>query len=429
MSNIILDNLYILDLLISFAENFLLIKFISLYFEKKYNIEFLVCVAMTIISYALHYYIYPPMYLSLILIILLIIYSRLNLTGSIDKQIIVILFSYLNLFLINMSVGIIASFLSINIFKSISTLSNEYFIVVCFQKLVLLIEYLCLRKCRSQEVMSSSQTKLILLLMLLSIILPEIIITLYISKSSISYYTVIISISIFITICILATRIYLNITKDYKKIIQQEILLESRKYEDKLLNLLNKKIDEINRLKHDMENHDLVINKLITSNKTDQAKNYLNDLLPKSSFIYTNNEIVNYIINEKISIAKSLDIDIKCIIQGDLKSTISDIDLSILLGNLLDNAINASKDADDKFINIKIKQDTYKLIINVENSYKNIRYENGKFLSTSRIGLKTGYGLSNIKQICEKYNGSDLIEYEELIFMHTCLLLIGENNC
>lgn len=113
MSNIILDNLYILDLLISFAENFLLIKFISLYFEKKYNIEFLVCVAMTIISYALHYYIYPPMYLSLILIILLIIYSRLNLTGSIDKQIIVILFSYLNLFLINMSVGIIASFLSI----------------------------------------------------------------------------------------------------------------------------------------------------------------------------------------------------------------------------------------------------------------------------------------------------------------------------
>lgn len=193
----------------------------------------------------------------------------------------------------------------------------------------------------------------------------------------------------------------------------------------KLLVEIEKKIDEINRLSHDINNHKLVISQMVENNIDQEAKKYVDNLFPTGSYISTDNRILNYLLNDKLKKAEDLNIDVKCLIEGNFKNSIALTDFSIVLGNLLDNAIEATLKVNEKHIKLRIRQNEFNLVINISNTYNGVVYKKNNLLSTTKLdGINHGYGLSNIKQVCKKYNGESFITYDDEYFYHSCIFYL-----
>ncbi|WP_052307062.1 ATP-binding protein [Acetobacterium woodii] len=106
--------------------------------------------------------------------------------------------------------------------------------------------------------------------------------------------------------------------------------------------------------------------------------------------------------------------------------SISSFDLAIVLGNLLDNAIEAVAELEkDRQIKIKMNYDKGRFIILVENHYQGQRLKIGdQYLTTHKEKSEHGLGLENIKKVLEKYNGTMQIEDTETIFSVRLLMFI-----
>lgn len=170
-------------------------------------------------------------------------------------------------------------------------------------------------------------------------------------------------------------------------------------------------------LKHDMKNHIMVITSYLNDGQHDQAKNYLSkisDNLNKMyTYIETGNSLLNYIINTKLQFAKENGIDVKAEIENLTFAQIGSVDFSALLNNLLDNAIEASLNSNDKKIVVNIlRKRGYDTILVKNKISKSVLKNNANLISTKKNKEEHGYGLKHIKSIMDKY-GAMLDIYEE----------------
>ena len=111
-------------------------------------------------------------------------------------------------------------------------------------------------------------------------------------------------------------------------------------------------------LKHDMKNHTLVILSYLEKTQIEEAKQYTSEILDKLNAMYTyisvGNSLLNFIINSKLSKAKELGLEIKAEIENLSFSYVDSIDFSSLLGNILDNAMEAAVNSESKKLGVII---------------------------------------------------------------------------
>lgn len=119
-----------------------------------------------------------------------------------------------------------------------------------------------------------------------------------------------------------------------------------------------------------------------------------------------------------------IDVNIDVIIPNEL--SISDTDLTVLFGNLLENAIDGCKTItiENKFINLKIKKPNEgALVFSIKNTFNgNVKLENGKFLSTKEQG--SGIGIESVKYVVNKYKGAIEFKSDEETFSVSGVLFI-----
>lgn len=136
-----------------------------------------------------------------------------------------------------------------------------------------------------------------------------------------------------------------------------------------------------------------------------------------------NNPAIYNLINHKYKIAKTLDITLKVEVLIDLTTLhINDFDLCRILGILLDNAIEATKDCEEKAISIKFIYDKLNCrnLIIIENPYRNLLidvkkiYEKG--FSSKKEKLNHGLGLWKVKQILRKNKNLNIYTAREKLF-------------
>lgn len=190
---------------------------------------------------------------------------------------------------------------------------------------------------------------------------------------------------------------------DYEK--QQDMAEEIRRIQE-----------QIRALKHDMKNHTLVILSYLEENQTKEAKSYAGELLDKLNKMYTyvnvGNSLLNYIMNNKLSKAKEQGIEIKAEIENLAFDYMDSVDFSALLNNLLDNAIYGALDSGSPKLEVQIAAKKGFDIITVKNSIgESVLKKNPNFVSTKEEPGH-GYGMKQIKNIVEKYNG-DMDIYEK----------------
>ena len=109
-------------------------------------------------------------------------------------------------------------------------------------------------------------------------------------------------------------------------------------------------------------------------------------------------QVLLTISNYKLSIANEMNVVFSCHIVLPEELQVNSFDLTVILGNLLDNALNALKEAKVKQLNIDINYSIGMIVIKIENTFANIssKYDDPE---------KHGYGLISVRTSLEKYNG------------------------
>lgn len=163
--------------------------------------------------------------------------------------------------------------------------------------------------------------------------------------------------------------------------------------------------------RHDYHNHIQTMKAYMEMGKYREADEYLDhletDLTTVDTVLKTGNVMVDAILNSKLTMIreKGIAIDATAMVPNDIP--ISGIDLSVLIGNILDNAMEACMKAkeNERFIRVYIDIVKKQLYISVTNSMegKARRGSNGQFFSEKRGNH--GFGLLRIDSIVAKYHG------------------------
>lgn len=170
------------------------------------------------------------------------------------------------------------------------------------------------------------------------------------------------------------------------------------------------------RLKHDMKNHLMVLASYLNDEDYEAAKTYTSQILDKlnamHSYIETGNTLLNHILNEKLELARSCGIAVRAEVETISFSGMRSIDFSALLTNLLDNAIEASKNEASGELLLRIFQERGYDAISVKNKItESVLAKNPKLHSTKEDREQHGIGIAQIKEITAAYDGiSDFYE-------------------
>lgn len=172
-----------------------------------------------------------------------------------------------------------------------------------------------------------------------------------------------------------------------------------------------KKYDEMNKIRHDMKNHLQCISSLLDDKEYEKAESYVADIIKnKLDFefkqINTGNRVVDAISNAKLTQCKNENI-LTTVNAGSIETSIDDVDMCSLLGNIFDNAIEACRKVEkNKEIHFEINQKKGYINIIMKNSIQNSVIENNPKLQTTKKHKDIhGYGIKSVKGIVEKYNG------------------------
>lgn len=194
--------------------------------------------------------------------------------------------------------------------------------------------------------------------------------------------------------------------------LNNSMLTHQINMQDKSIKAVSKENTEALSLRHDFDNHILILKTLISENNYDEVIKYLNE--------FKNNGVVDRIINTgclpldailnaKFSEANNMGITIECNVKpipSDLK--LSGIDACMLLGNLLDNAIEgcSKSSVDKRNIYFGIAYISEQLIIEIRNyTEKNVKFINDLPVTDKIDTYNHGIGIKNIMEVVEKYNG------------------------
>lgn len=181
--------------------------------------------------------------------------------------------------------------------------------------------------------------------------------------------------------------------------------------------------------RHDYHNHIQTMKAYLEMNKIEELKQYLNnldnDLTTVDTVIKTGNVMVDAILNSKISLAnsKGINVNAKAFVPNQLK--IIEIDLCVIIGNLLDNAIEACLKIEneiERFIRIYVDVFKGQLYISVQNANGGMIKKIGKTYQSTKSTNFHGFGLKRIDNIVNKYNGYINRQNEEGVFATEVML-------
>ncbi len=175
--------------------------------------------------------------------------------------------------------------------------------------------------------------------------------------------------------------------------------------------------NRVRALRHDMKNHILALQVLVQRKEIEETNKYLdsmkNFMTNPKEYAKTGNDTIDSLLNYKIQKANEVlnVVETKISIPEQLR--LRSFDLNVLLGNLLDNAIDASMQTENKKLKITIKLDKGILFLNICNSCQRIADGRRDFLETTKEDkVNHGIGLKNVRRIVKKYHGDITFLYE-----------------
>lgn len=174
---------------------------------------------------------------------------------------------------------------------------------------------------------------------------------------------------------------------------------------------------ETDALWHDMKKHISLMKSLVHNKENNISEEYLEelelDMKDRIKIVRTKQPIISALLTEQLKRAEKADISLELDVRLEAESKVRPVDLCVILGNLFDNAFEASSSLPlktRKFIKVEIKQRGSSLIIRMENP------RNPSAKRIERSG-KHGLGLNNVRKAVGKYNGNVEIDQSDKSFI------------
>ena len=205
---------------------------------------------------------------------------------------------------------------------------------------------------------------------------------------------------------------------------QQETLLaiQHTQYQQ-----LSRHMETVRQARHDLRQHLNVIDHYLGSGKTEDLKSYISQyrmtLPPDVARTWCENYAVNTIVCYYAEEARKAGIDFSVRLELPKQLSINEAELCSILGNLLENALDACRECTDTapFIRIRAREEGGHIALAVDNTCcRAPMEENGRFRSSKHEGF--GTGTASVRSIAQRYHGVTEFHYQDHIFFASVFL-------
>lgn len=418
----------VLLMIINFSFTIFLIQyFFNIFLEsKEWNKYSLIAILLIALSQIIMTFYQSATFNLTFNLILIALFCNLKYNGSKFTK---IFFPIVFLMLTGtVEIALVYIFMSMD-FDNLSDSQQFYGSII--SKLMNFIVIYLIKVIKNNEKVYSSLYKVVVLLIPLSSLVITYFILNYPKETDIVSNLLMIILGVLVVTNMLLLIIYelifreIKVKNEYGKFLQQ---FELKKEHNKQIETLS---DNTRRLNHNIRNYFIAIHDFATKGDLDKIQSYVSDVLKEQISIKEISSsgmiAIDSIINFKNYEIENLFIKFKLNIDIPELTMFSESDLSVLLGCILDNAIESNKnvDIDSRFINLNITFSETYLIINCVNAKcQNILYKkSGLIKSTKTDKSNHGYGLISIRNICEKYDGKINLDYDANTFTTKCILI------
>lgn len=220
---------------------------------------------------------------------------------------------------------------------------------------------------------------------------------------------------------ILVFYLYHTYVDMYQKLHEREVLEQQVKIYSNQLEIIEQTQVKVRSLRHDMRHHIQELRRFAVRNEGQEAMLYLDKMesamTNEKEYVYSGNKemdgLLNYMLEKANNALKQVEVEIRNLRSLDEYS----FELAVILGNLLDNAIEAAVRTEEQWLRFRMEEDKGVLYIHVANRYCGELFEKeGRLLSTKKDRRKHGMGLKNVRDIVEKNHGALDIQYDDKMF-------------
>ena len=162
--------------------------------------------------------------------------------------------------------------------------------------------------------------------------------------------------------------------------------------------------------RHDYHNHIQVLKAYLAAGSIEEVNDYLNrleqDLDRVDTYVKSGNPMIDAILNSKLTLAAEKQVAVNCKAQAPETLAVEDVDLCVILGNLLDNALEACEAIlpKERFLRVYLAVLGSQFYLSIQNSSREDLSEGERSYITNKRG-NHGYGMRRGKAAVDKYDG------------------------
>lgn len=286
----------------------------------------------------------------------------------------------------------------------------------------------------SRKTISHTRSTLLLILPIASILLLTGMVKitgLYNTHSSV-YYIFFISTILLLYSNITVFWVHESLTKALQENMEYRLEKQKSTINAEHYEILQNQYESSSILVHDIKRHLLSIKDFATEKDCDSIIRYIDDLYEGYQIThlkkYSDHKLINAIVTRYAEVCRISGIDFFCDIRSVDLSFVPDDKLTSIFDNILENAVENSKDSVSKKIDLTVNEANKNfVVITAENtcSQKPIK-RNGELISTKKQSGLHGFGIKSIKRIAKEYNGKVDFSFddEQMIFSITVALMV-----
>ena len=231
--------------------------------------------------------------------------------------------------------------------------------------------------------------------------------------------------------------LYQDIKAGQREKLQNELLAVQLENTKKHIEQVEDLYQNIRRIKHDMTNHIITLERLYAGSQAKEAKAYSEELREALSEaagrISSGNPVTDVILQEAQSEAEKRNIHFETDFHYPTDSNVNAFDLSVVLNNALQNALDYADKNDNAFVSVLSYHRNNAYMIEIVNSFTGkLQWDKESGLPvTSKeekgshgYGQTHGYGLSNIRMVARKYFGDIVIDLNDSEFRLSIMLMM-----
>jgi len=404
-------------------------KFMTVFFETRKSTR-----RTELLSYFGFFLLMSTIYLLVNIPIILMISNLVTLIGltynyhsTLKKRILAVMFMYLIFMSVEIVAGLVTGYFNFPLFSTNNYSSIFGLIFFRILSYVVVLVFNNFSNIKRGEIVTNSNWFSIVLIPTTSLY----VILLLFQADGLSVFQVMIGVILLFLVNFATFNLYDAITAAMSQRLESRLLLEQNKYYDKQLEIMKASLENTKAIRHDLKNHMSSISSLVQNSDKERTLQYISEIMEDfgadQNHASSGNMIIDSIVNFKFQEAERRGIKTTLDLNIPKNLEIPSFDMTIILGNLLDNAIEAAMNVgEDPYINAIIKYDKGRILLQIDNPYiGEVKEENGRFITAKQDKSNHGIGLKNVGRIIPRYNGTMSVDYSGNIFSVTVLMYVG----